>query len=111
MSENARKMMSRTRTATRTMSADELIASALRWDERARVARLAAYVADRDGNAEKAHAATLEWCNAAHHVRTLARKGSIALRAEGRNGNELIEVLTHARACHAEGTNPAGPPL
>ncbi len=105
--------MSRTmnHTSTRNVTADELIARALKMDERARVARLAAYVAERDGNDDKCHAATLEWANAAHFVTVLARKGARALASEGRNVNELIEVLMHAREAHAERLNPAGPSL
>lgn len=105
--------MSRTinHVTTRNVTSDEIIARALAWDDRARTARLAAYRADRDGNEDKAHAATLEWANAAHHVRVLARKGARTLAAEGRNVNELIEVLMHARESHAEALNPAGPHL
>ena len=107
----SRTIKANTRTTVKTLSADEYIADALRWDERARVARLAAFKADAEGNADKAHAATVEWTDAAHRVRLMARKGAIALRAEGRNANELIEVLMHARYCHADAHNPAGPPL
>jgi hypothetical protein len=107
--------MSRTvnRTITRTLSASEYIANALAWDERATVARLAAYRADRDGDADTAHAATKEWANAAHFVRIASQKGARALASEGRNPRELIDAVMHARECRARDhfTSDAGPPL
>lgn len=107
--------MSRTTNKTRTVTkcADDYITSALAWDERARVARLAAYRADRDGNPDKAHAATLEWCNAAHFVRIASQRGARALAAEGRSTRELLDVVMHARECAARDvlTGDAGPAL
>lgn len=108
----SRTMKTNNRTMTRTMTADECVTRALEWDRRATDARLAAFRADRDGDADKAHAATKEWTNAAHFVRVLSKRGAVALRSEGRNANALIEVLMHDRAARAESmTNPAGPPL
>lgn len=93
--------MSRTvnRTETVTLTADAYITRALKYSEDAYQARIAALVADRAGDPDKAHAATLAWADAAHFLRVASEKGRKALALEGRNPGELADVLAHAAEC------------